>query len=65
MQKHRIAEFNIARKKATMQAVDAFMKANAYASAKDCAQELGMNYGSVCRYIKELKAQNEKEKNKE
>lgn len=56
MKKHHLAEYQEKRSEEAREKVKAFCIANPFANAKQTAEALGMNYGTVARYIRDMRA---------
>lgn len=54
----RLVEFNRKMKAEAMEKVNRYFTENPFSNARKCSEALGMNYQTVLRHVKELKAGN-------
>lgn len=57
MKKHHIAEYQEKRSAETKRKISDYFHDNPFSNARSCAQYLGINYQTVLRHVKAIKAE--------
>lgn len=57
MKKHHLAEYQERKSAETEEKVKAYFHENPFSNSRKCAEVLGVNYQTVLRHVKKIKAQ--------